>query len=169
MVDGVECNVLFICPAASQEERMRLRRDSMGVWRETKRRAEQRYSTSTFKKVSDKPTKNDLYVWKINFVCKAEPQLRRTEVFARKIGADGRPGEYCPVVVVQYLFAGKPKKVSVLPHGNSKGALPFHPSDPTLLMDIKSAAASQDKPSRIYNKVGYNDSHISILQNMRAI
>lgn len=60
-----------------------------------------------------------------------------------------------PTVVTHYRFDGPPKKIHVVPHGNSKVGLPFHPSDNELIQKIRATIDSTTNTNaKIYQKVG---------------
>lgn len=104
-------------------------------------------------KVSNK-MEADCFVWRLLYTCKAHKALKRVEIFRRGKNSDGSVGALMSPMVVSYNYDGDiPDKVTILPHGNSKSDLPFHPSTRTLLDDIREAVANPIPPACIYNKV----------------
>lgn len=144
-IDGVCCNVIFLCHVNNEQDRLDLRRDGMGVWNEGHRRVKIPFNNGL--KVSDSCC--DSYVWRQVFTCKAYKKLKKTEIYRRDT-----EGKLLSPVFVQYCFDGAPTTVSVLPHGNSKGTLPFYPSDCSLLADMREQVSGpQSQPSQVYGKV----------------
>lgn len=65
-------------------------------------------------------------------------------------------GTMMPFVITHYRFSGTPKKVQVMPHGNAKSQLPFHPSDKTLVKKIQQVTKKSAKSnSKLYQEVSY--------------
>lgn len=148
-INGVACNALFICEVKSETERLDLRRDSMGTWRETKR-----FTKQPYKGTSRSKSKADSYVWRIRYQCTSCPSLSKIEIYRRKCNSDGSVGGIISPMVIQYVFAGSPQQVEAKPHGNSKGSLPFHPSRKSLLERISSESSKKTtRPLSLYNKV----------------
>lgn len=149
-ISTVLCNVAFLCEVKSEEDRLDLRRDNLGVWLPGHRRVKEPF-------LDDMKTSQDLansYVWRITSTCKAEPTLKRTEIHRKNKCSDGSVGQLISPVFVQYKFAGPPKSILVLPHGNAKSNLPFHPTDRTLLTEIRNRTRQRDSnPLRVYNQV----------------
>lgn len=149
-IAGVECNAVFLCTVKTDEERLDLRRDNLGVWMPGHRRAKESYRGR--EKCTDDMCSS--YVWRISSTNKAYPKLKRTEIFRRSKNSDGSIGSIINPVVVHYLFDGEPVEVVVGTHGNSKSDLPFYPSDRSLLRDIREQVTTKThQPANVYNKV----------------
>lgn len=100
------------------------------------------------------PESCDSYVWRLLFKCKANPDLTRLEIYRREKLPDGKVGKLLSPVFIQYKFDGVPKDFDILPHGNSRTQLPFHPADKSLLNKLHESTKSTTSGARsIYNKV----------------
>ena len=149
-INGVKCNCLFLCKAETDTERLDLRRDSMGVWVEGHRTAKIPFKGSARSDIAS----SDSLVWRLVYKCKSHPQLKRTEIYRKKKLEDGTTGGLISPVLIQYHFDGKPQAIDVLPHGNSKNSIPFHPSDKSLLEKVhQQTSDSSVSAQRLYNKV----------------
>ena len=144
-INGVSCNVIFLCPVSHDTERFDLGWDSMGVWEEG-----HRTTKVPFKSSSECPeVQCDSHVWRLTYKCKSLPTLKKIEIYRKDLD-----GKLMSPVFIQYMFSGKPQSIKVLPHGNSKTWLPFHPTDRSLLNEMhKSTRGSQVSSMKVYNKV----------------
>lgn len=151
-INGVKCNVIFLCDINTKEQQLDLRRDGMGVWTCGHKRVKEPFlGTKRSKRVCD------TYVWRSTWTCKAEPSLKRIEIYRRARNEDGSVGELLSPMLIQYCFQGAIKQVNVQPHGNSQGKLPFHPSDRSLLREIKERATTSGLPPlKLYTAVSIN-------------
>lgn len=141
-INGIRCNCVIVCEAKNETQRLDIRRDGMGTWHETKR-----FTKMVF---------GDAYVWRINYINNSYNGLRRTEIFRKKRNSDGSVGHLISPMVMAYTFKGSPpEKINIVPHGNSKSNLPFHPSTRSLINDLHDAVNDEPSmpPARIYNSV----------------
>ena len=149
-INAVACNVIFLCAVNDNEERLDLRRDSLGVWIEGHRRPKLPYLGAC----RSDDTHCDTYVWRQVMRIKAYAKLKRTEIYRRSVNPDRSPGKILSPVFFQYLFDDAPIEINVQPHGNSKGAVPFHPADRSLLKEIRQQASETNMAtSNLYTKV----------------
>ena len=126
-------------------DRLDVRRDGMGVWTEGHCRTKIPFRGKTKSQESE----CDSYVWRIVYSCKSQPTLRRTEIYRKN-----REGQLQSPVFIQYSFEGKPTSFDILPHGNSRSALPFHPTDRSLLKEIHESTTEEGVSAmKVYNKV----------------
>ena len=144
-INGVSCNAIFLCPVRHDTDRFDLRRDGMGVWEEG-----HRTTKVPFKGTSKCPeVQCDSHVWRLTYKCKSLPTLKKIEIYRKDLD-----GKLMSPVFIQYMFSGKPQSIKVLPHGNSKTGLPFHPTDRSLLNEMhKSTRGSEVSSMKVYNKV----------------
>ena len=151
-INGVSCNVIFLCDVrdGSNDARLDLRRDGLGVWIDG-------HSRPKIPFYGNKRSDNDIcdtFVWRQSFTCKSYRNLRRTEIYRRKKNSDGTPGDVISPLFMQYLFEGPPQSFDIAPHENATSELPFFPADRTLLGDIsRQAEESTLSTSNLYNKV----------------
>lgn len=154
-INGIKCNVLFLCAVDSDEARLDLRHDGMGVWIPGHKRVKEPFLSH------ERCSKNcDSYVWQTVWTCKAEKSLNKTEIFRRARKSDGSVGELISPILIQYSFQGPVKDVQVKPHGNSQNSLAFYPSNRSLLRQIKERAKDKSiMPLQLYMNVSsqYND------------
>lgn len=144
-INGVSCNAIFLCTVTGETQRLDLRRDGMGVWEEGHRTTKIPFKGQ--KKCSS--VEADTFLWRLTYKCKSLKTLKRTEIFRRDLN-----GKLLSPIFIQYHFEGEPQNVSVLPHGNSKSGLSYHPTDKSLLEQINSSTTdSAVSAMNIYNKV----------------
>lgn len=55
--------------------------------------------------------------------------------------------------MIHYYFQGKPHAINVLPHGNSKTGLPFHPTEKSVLIKMSEELEKGTQPGKVYTKV----------------
>jgi len=103
------CSVLYIFQVKTEKNRLALRRDKMGVWEKFTHRSKLRFRSDTCTRTDN----GDLFVWEYNTACRAQPELRRTEVFCRKATPTGLPGDLVGKVVIQYYYPIPNKRQSL--------------------------------------------------------
>lgn len=149
LISEVKCNTVFVCEALTHKQRLDLRRDNMGVWKEGHRSTRMPYRDAD--SVSEHQA--NTYVWRANFICKSYQSLKKSEIYRAERLPDGSVGKLISPVVIVYRFEGIPLSFKVLPHGNAKTGRAFHPATKTLLEELKEASTEDIAPSKIYNRV----------------
>lgn len=135
-INGIGCNCIIVCNVQTEIQRLDLRRDGMGTSRETKR----------FTKMN----MGDAYIWRICYINNSYSDLHRIEIVRKRRNDDGSVGPLLSPMIMAYSFKDEPpNRIDILPHGNDKNALPFHPSTRSLMNDLRDTV----NPSRIYNQV----------------
>lgn len=102
-INGVECNVIFLCKVETEMDRLDLKRDGLGVWEPGRRRTKMPY----YNDISSNEASCDSYVWRVISTCKSYPALKRIEIYRKAKNSDGSCGILLSPVFVQYCFEGK--------------------------------------------------------------
>lgn len=101
-VNTLICESVFLFSLTDKTNRLWFRRDGLGRWKEGHRSTLQRFQG--LRRSDD----GDTLVWRVTFSSVSVPSLKRVEIYRRRCGTDGDPGEVLSPMLMAYHYKGEP-------------------------------------------------------------